>query len=70
MSETESKGMETEKEGAAIKLRVAPEFKQAIEEAARERHISVAALMRLAVGDYLRAEREATAATKGEGAAA
>lgn len=56
MSETEAK-VETESEGAAIKLRIAPEFKAEIEAAAKARHISVAALVRLAVGDYLTAQR-------------
>jgi hypothetical protein len=52
-----SKQDETEA-ATTIKLRIAPEFKAEIEAAARDRHVSVSALVRLAMVDYLRSREE------------
>jgi predicted HicB family RNase H-like nuclease len=61
-----SKQEETEA-ATTIKLRIAPEFKAEIEAAARDRHVSVSALVRLAMVDYLRSREESQ---KGEEVAA
>jgi predicted transcriptional regulator len=57
-------------DATALKVRVPKGFKDEIEVVAEEMHISVSALTRLALADYLKARRSADAETVTRGEAA
>lgn len=56
MNERMDKNEGISSEGTSIKLRVPVDFKTRIEAAAAERHVSVSALVRLAMVEYLKAQ--------------